>query len=188
MLSLVLLAWTIVATAVGTRPRRDFAGLEDRRRKAGRLFAKGKSQADVSRELEVSRQSVSRWYVDWQARTRGSASRTTRVLASPLCQVHLGPKGKDPGAAAPFQLEAPVDVSGRRLRPRRCRRMARVPDSLGLPQPNIGRVVWFGDRAGDLQVAAEITGAEDSVLAATLGAGSPGCTTAVALGPPDRRR
>ena len=67
MLSLVLLAWTIVATVVGTRPRRDFAGLEDRRRKAGRLFAKGKTQAEVSRELEVSRQSVSRWYADWQA-------------------------------------------------------------------------------------------------------------------------
>jgi hypothetical protein len=38
----------MVAMAVGTRSRRGFAGLEDRGRKAGRLFAKGKTQADVS--------------------------------------------------------------------------------------------------------------------------------------------
>ena len=243
MLSLVLLAWTMVATVVGTRSRRDFAGLEDRRRKAGRLFAKGKTQADVSRELEVSRQSVSRWYTDWQAggnRALAGAGRAGRmpklsgrqreqvvtelergslahgyptdmwtlarvaevieattgvsyhpghvwrilrqmgwsrqrparraverddeaiarwvaedwprvkkrpsqervdllpgrvgVLAPPLCEVHLGPEGEDPGAASPFQLEAPVDVSGRRLRPGRCRRMARFPDAPGLLQ------------------------------------------------------
>jgi transposase len=59
----MLLVWTML---LAVRPRRDFAGLEERRRKAGRLFAKGKTQAEVSRELGVSRQSVSRWYADWQ--------------------------------------------------------------------------------------------------------------------------
>ena len=65
-LLLWLCCW-LLAT-VGLRPRRDFAGLEQRRKQAAKLFAKGKSQADVARELEVSRQSVSRWYADWQAK------------------------------------------------------------------------------------------------------------------------
>jgi transposase len=46
--------------------RRDFEGMERRRRRAARLFERGATQADVARELEVSRQSVSRWYADWQ--------------------------------------------------------------------------------------------------------------------------
>jgi len=66
--------WFVVLTTVGLRPRRDFAGLEERRKQAGKLFAKGKSQADVARQLGVSRQSVSRWHADWQARgARGLA-------------------------------------------------------------------------------------------------------------------
>src|SRR2546430_1025471 len=69
MVFLVLLWWYVLATVAGGRPRRDLARLEQRRRKAGRLFAKGRSQADVARELGVSRQSVSRWYADW--RTKG---------------------------------------------------------------------------------------------------------------------
>ena len=60
------LLWALLAT-VGATPRRDFAGLEQRRKQAGKLFQKGRSQADVARELGVSRQSVSRWYADWQA-------------------------------------------------------------------------------------------------------------------------
>ncbi len=72
-LLLWLCCW-LLAT-VGLRPRRDFADLEQRRKQAAKLFAKGKSQADVARELEVSRQSVSHWYADWQAKgTRGLAS------------------------------------------------------------------------------------------------------------------
>ena len=42
--------------------------MEARRKKAAKLFAKGVSQADVARELAVSRQSVSRWHEAW---TRG---------------------------------------------------------------------------------------------------------------------
>lgn len=48
--------------------RRDFAVLRQRRRGAARLFAAGKrSQAEIARELRVSRQSVSRWYEAWRA-------------------------------------------------------------------------------------------------------------------------
>ena len=48
-------------------PRRDFATLAQRRRRAARLFAAGKmTQAEIARQLGASRQSVSRWYVAWQ--------------------------------------------------------------------------------------------------------------------------
>lgn len=49
-----------------TRPRRDRDALETRRRRAAALFRKGVSQADVARAVEVSRQSVSRWYEQWR--------------------------------------------------------------------------------------------------------------------------
>ena len=51
-----------------TSTQRDFDGMEARRKLAAKLFAKGVSQADVARELDVSRQSVSRWHEAW---TRG---------------------------------------------------------------------------------------------------------------------
>lgn len=48
-------------------PRRDFQGLEHRRKRAARLFAGGrKILAAIARELKVSRQSVSRWYKHWK--------------------------------------------------------------------------------------------------------------------------
>jgi transposase len=53
-------------------PRRDFAGLKQRRKRAARLFAAGKrTQAEIARELQVSRQSVSRWCAEWR---KGGAS------------------------------------------------------------------------------------------------------------------
>ena len=53
-------------------PRRDFQGLEQRRKQAGRLFAAGKMiLAEIARELRTSRQSVSRWYAEWR---RGGSS------------------------------------------------------------------------------------------------------------------
>lgn len=52
-------------------PQRDFEGMEARRKRAAKLFAKGVTQADVARELEVSRQSVSRWHEAW---SQGGAS------------------------------------------------------------------------------------------------------------------
>jgi transposase len=50
------------------RPRRDFQQLEHRRKQAGRLFAAGKMiLAAIARQLRVSRQSVSRWYTEWES-------------------------------------------------------------------------------------------------------------------------
>jgi len=46
--------------------RRDRVALEARRRQAAKLFKNGLSQADVSRFLRVSRQSVSRWFEQWR--------------------------------------------------------------------------------------------------------------------------
>ena len=46
--------------------RRDFEGLKRRRLRAADMFKKGKSQAEVARALDVSRQSVSMWYQSWQ--------------------------------------------------------------------------------------------------------------------------
>ncbi len=48
--------------------RRDFVAMQQRRRTAARLFAAGRlSQAEIARELHVSRQSVSRWYEAWRS-------------------------------------------------------------------------------------------------------------------------
>lgn len=49
-------------------PRRDFHLLLQRRKQAGRLFAAGKLiLSAISRQLKVSRQSVSRWYAEWKS-------------------------------------------------------------------------------------------------------------------------
>jgi len=49
-------------------PRRDFHGLEVRRKQAARLFAGGReTQGAIARRLGVSRQSVMRWYRAWRA-------------------------------------------------------------------------------------------------------------------------
>ena len=61
----VLLLVLVAVTGAGAP--RDFKAMERRRRRAAQLFRQGKSQADVVRELEVSRQSVSRWHADWVA-------------------------------------------------------------------------------------------------------------------------
>src|SRR6266480_3033807 len=60
----------------GMRPtayRRNARGLRDRqafehvRMRAGALFGAGRSQAEVTRQLGVARQNVSRWHAQWQA-------------------------------------------------------------------------------------------------------------------------
>jgi transposase len=87
----LLVAWLVAAGSSSTR--RDFAGMERRRRRAARMFERGASQADVARELEVSRQSVSRWYADWQAggtqalRAAGRAGRMPRLTKAQLRRV-----------------------------------------------------------------------------------------------------
>ena len=73
--------------------RRDFEGMEQRRKRAARMFARGATQADVARELEVSRQSVSRWHADWQRggttalKAAGRAGRMPRLSDAQLARV-----------------------------------------------------------------------------------------------------
>jgi transposase len=75
-------------------PRRDFQQLQQRRKQAGRLFAAGKLiLAAISRQLKVSRQSVSRWYAEWQSGGMraldgaGRAGRKPKLDAAQLRQV-----------------------------------------------------------------------------------------------------
>jgi transposase len=75
-------------------PRRDFQGLEQRRKQAGRLFAAGKMLlAEIARELKASRQSVSRWYVEWRSggaaalRGAGRAGRKPKLDTGQLRQI-----------------------------------------------------------------------------------------------------
>jgi transposase len=67
------------------RGARQRAERQARRERAAELFAQGRSQAEVARELDVSRQSASRWHAGWQAagttalRSRGPTGRAPRV-------------------------------------------------------------------------------------------------------------
>ena len=76
--------------------RRDFEGLKQRRAQAARLFAKAKGRgalAGIARALEVSRQSVTRWYRQWRSggidalKGAGRAGRMPRLNAEQLRQV-----------------------------------------------------------------------------------------------------
>jgi transposase len=46
--------------------RRDFAGLQERRLEAARMFARGATQAEVARTFGVSPQAASIWYRRWR--------------------------------------------------------------------------------------------------------------------------
>ena len=79
---------------VSIAPRRDFAAMQERRRRAARLFAAGKrSQAEIARELHISRQSVSRWFEAWRQdkpdwiRGAGRAGRRPTLDGAQLKQV-----------------------------------------------------------------------------------------------------
>ena len=76
------------------RPRRDFKGLEARRKQAARLFQAGRlAQAEIARKLEVSAVSVHRWYQAWRKggswalRKAGRAGRKPRLEKADLRQV-----------------------------------------------------------------------------------------------------
>jgi transposase len=85
----LVVGWVLASPAA----RRDFEGMEKRRRRAARMFERGATQADVAGELEVSRQSVSRWYADWRAggtkalRAAGRAGRMPRLTKVQLRQI-----------------------------------------------------------------------------------------------------
>jgi transposase len=75
-------------------PRRDFAAMQARRFRAARLFSAGKrSQAEIARELHISRQSVSRWFEAWGQdkpnwiRGSGRAGRRSKLDGAQLKQV-----------------------------------------------------------------------------------------------------
>ena len=68
--------------------------MNDRRKRAARLFAAGKMiLAEIARELKVSRQSVSRWYAEWgrrgasALRGAGRAGRKPKLDGGQLRQV-----------------------------------------------------------------------------------------------------
>jgi transposase len=67
--------------------RRDFAGLEQRRLEAARLFAGGATQAEVARTFGVSAQAASLWYRRWHqggaAALRGAGRAGRRPRLSP---------------------------------------------------------------------------------------------------------
>lgn len=79
-----------------TAVKRDFQSLERRRMKAAKLFSQGQTQAQVSRQLGVSRQSASRWFAAWQKggarqlRGAGRAGRKPRLTAVQRQQLEQG--------------------------------------------------------------------------------------------------
>jgi transposase len=74
------------------RAVKERAARQARRERAAELFAQGRSQAEVARQLDVSPQSASRWHAGWQA--AGTAALQSR-----------GPTGRRP-KVADDQLEA----------------------------------------------------------------------------------
>jgi transposase len=72
------------------RAAKERAERQGRRERAAELFAQGRSQAEVARELDVSRQSASRWHAGWQAsgatalHSRGPIGRHPKIPDSAL--------------------------------------------------------------------------------------------------------
>jgi len=73
--------------------RTDYATEQARRIKAGQLFARGLSQAQIVRRLGVSRQSASRWFHLWVddgsegLRGAGRTGRKRRLSDADLCHL-----------------------------------------------------------------------------------------------------
>ena len=76
--------------------RRDYATEQKRRVSAGKLFARGLAQAEVSRRLGVSRQAASRWWHAWKAggaealRGAGRTGRRRKLSDAQLGQLSAG--------------------------------------------------------------------------------------------------
>jgi transposase len=75
------------------RAVRERTARQARRERAAELFAQGRSQAEVARELDVSRQSASRWHGGWQAagatglQSRGPTGRRPKVADDQLAAI-----------------------------------------------------------------------------------------------------
>jgi len=66
------------------RQRRDFEAMAKRRKRAARMFAAGKMiLARIAYELQVSRQSVSRWYEQWKRGGSGALRGAGRAGRKP---------------------------------------------------------------------------------------------------------
>jgi transposase len=76
--------------AAQKRAARERVARQARRERAAELFAQGRSQAEVARQLDVSPQSASRWHARWQAdgtpalRSRGPTGRRPKVADEQL--------------------------------------------------------------------------------------------------------
>src|SRR5437870_12217196 len=102
------------AMATQTRPRRDFHGLEVRRRQAARLFAAGReTQGAIARHLGVSRQSVMRWYRAWRTggppslRAAGRAGRKPRLAPEEMGRVQMALRQRPRAHGFRTNLRAP---------------------------------------------------------------------------------
>ena len=92
-----------MTTSSPVRERRDIKALEERRKKAGSMFAHGISQAEVARRLHVSRPAVHYWHLAWEktgmrglASARGKFGRISRLTETKIKRVKaallLGPR------------------------------------------------------------------------------------------------
>jgi transposase len=72
------------------RATQERAARQARRERAAELFAQGRSQAEVARTLDVSRQSASRWHDGWRSegttalRSRGPTGRRPKIADQQL--------------------------------------------------------------------------------------------------------
>jgi transposase len=72
------------------RAAQERAARQARRERAAELFAQGRSQAEVARQLDVSRQSASRWHDGWRSegtkalQSRGPTGRRPKIPDSAL--------------------------------------------------------------------------------------------------------
>ena len=81
-------------TSLPVRERRDIKALENRRKKAGSLFAREIPQAEIARRLKVSRTAVYYWYQAWEKEgprglksKRGVFGRTSRLTTIKVKQI-----------------------------------------------------------------------------------------------------
>src|SRR5207244_10162811 len=78
-----------------SRPRRDFAAMEQRRMRAADLFEQGMIPAEVARQVGVSHQIVSDWRAAWRRdgrdglRAAGRAGRLPKLRRDQLAQVEI---------------------------------------------------------------------------------------------------
>ena len=79
--------------SVVRRRRSDYVSEQRRRVGAAALFQKGQSQAEVARQLGVSRQTTSRWHAVWEAGGKqalagaGQAGRKCKLSGEKLCRL-----------------------------------------------------------------------------------------------------